>query len=247
VDDLLRIFFSPALFFESLPQLLVEGMRNTLVLSAGAVVIGLVFGMALALMGISRRPWVRLPAVVYVDIFRGLPALLTIVLVGIGLPLSGFDIFGRNTFAYGILALGLIATAYIAEIFRAGIQSIEKGQMEAARSLGMSHLRAMQLVIIPQAVRRTLPPLTNEFIAMVKDSSLLFILGLSLGQRDLLRVGQNIAQQNANYTPVVAAGLCYLIITIPLTRVVNYMDRRLREGKAVAAVEMPTAAQQVSA
>jgi polar amino acid transport system permease protein len=245
MSDLLRLFFDRELILESLPSLLREGLLNTLYISAGSIVVGLVIGLILSLVAISERWWIRLPAVVYIDIFRGLPSILTVVLIGLGLHLAGFDVFGRNQFAYGILALGLISAAYVAEIFRAGIQSIDKGQMEAARSLGLSHLAAMRLVVVPQAVRRVLPPLTNEFILLVKDSSLLFVLGLSLGDRDLFRVGQNLAQQTANYTPVVAAGFVYLLITIPLTRLVNYLDKRLREGKSgvEAGEDLPTTAQ----
>jgi polar amino acid transport system permease protein len=244
VDRLLRNFFNPEIMWRAFPELLREGLPNTLLLSIGALLIGLTGGLLLALMGISRRWWVRLPSRVYVDIFRGLPAILVIALIGIGMPLAGLRPFGRNPFAYGILALGLIATAYITEILRAGIQSVDKGQMEAARSLGMRYLQAMWLIIIPQGVRRVLPPLTNEFIALIKDSSLVFIIGASVGQRELFRVGQNISQQTFIYSALVMAGLFYMSITIPLTRVVNYMDKRLREGRPVAAAEeLPTTAE----
>ena len=238
-----RQFFDLEVWREAFGPLLTEGLRNTLTLAVGGIIIGLVLGMLLALMGLSRRWWVRLPALVYIDVFRGLPAILTIVLVGLGLPLAGFSPFGRAPFFHAITALGLIATAYIAEIFRAGIQSVDKGQMESARSLGMPYLMAMRLVVIPQGIRRVLPPLTNEFIAITKDSSLIFVLGLSLGQRELFRVGQNIAQQQGNYSAVMLAGLFYMAITIPLTRLVNYLDRRLREGpQGGAPAELPAVA-----
>lgn len=227
---ILELFFDPEFMGRALPELLAVGLRNTLYLSVGATLLGLVLGLFLALFAISPRWWVRLPAVVYIDIFRGLPAILTISLIGIGLPIAGFRPFGRNQLLYGMAALGLIATAYVAEIFRAGIQSVDKGQMEAARSLGMTYAKAMALVIIPQAVRRVIPPLTNEFIALTKDTSLVFVIGAAAGQRELFRVGQNITQQFGNYSPMVAAGLMYLLITIPMTRFTNYLDRRLRDG-----------------
>lgn len=242
MEQFARSFLDWDVMRRAFPDLLREGLPNTLILSAGAMVIGLSAGLLLALMGISRRWWVRLPSRVYVDVFRGLPAILTIVLVGIGLPLAGFRPFGRNNFAYGIVALGLVSTAYITEIFRAGIQSVDKGQMEAARSVGMSYLQAMWIVVIPQGVRRVLPPLMNEFIAVVKDSALVFFIGFSIGQRELFRVGQNLTQQTGNYSAVVAAALFYIAITVPLTRLVNYMDTRLREGKRIAAGELPIAA-----
>lgn len=242
MEAFLQNFFNWEFMLRAFPPLLTEGLRNTLIWSVGGVGVGLVAGMGLALLGISRRWWVRLPARVYIDIFRGLPAILTLALVGLGLPIAGITPFGpRNPYAYGILGLGLISTAYIAEIFRSGIQSVEEGQMEAARSVGMPYLMAMRLIVIPQGVRRVLPALTNEFIAITKDSSLVFVIGLTIGQRELFRVGQNLAQQFGNYSTVVAAGMIYLLITVPLTRVVNLLDTRLREGKEVAAEEPPVA------
>lgn len=237
MDDVARLFFDWERMLEAAPLLFREGLRNTIVLSFGGMAIGLVAGMALALPGVSRRWWVRLPARAYVDVFRGLPAILVIVLVGIALPLAGVRPFGRSSLAYGTLALGIVATAYVTEIFRAGIESVDKGQMEAARSVGMSYLMAMRLVVVPQGVRRVFPPLTNEFIALIKDSSLVFVIGLSLGERDLFRVSQGLAQQTGNYSYVVAAGFFYMLVTVPLTRVVNWLDKRLREGKRVVTAE----------
>lgn len=232
-----RLLFDLGRMAEAFPTMLSEGMRITLLVWLGAVVIGQVLGVVLALMAISRRMAIRAAAIVYIDIFRGLPAILTIVLVGVALPLAGLRPFGRNPILYASFALGLVATAYIGEIVRAGIQSIDEGQMEAARSLGMPHGLAMRLIIIPQGIRRVVPPLTNEYIALLKDTSLIFIIGLSANAssffegRDLFRVGQNLAQQYGNYSPVVLAGLFYLVLTIPLTRLTNYLDRRLRHGR----------------
>jgi His/Glu/Gln/Arg/opine family amino acid ABC transporter permease subunit len=225
---------------EAFPTLFTEGMRITLLVWIGAVVLGQVLGVVLALMAISRRRVIRGVAIVYIDIFRGLPAILTIVLIGVALPLAGLRPFGRNPIFYASFALGLVATAYIGEIVRAGIQSIDEGQMEAARSLGMPHGKAMRLIIIPQGIRRVVPPLTNEYIALLKDTSLIFIIGLAANAsgffegRDLFRVGQNLAQQTGNYSPVVLAGIFYLVLTIPLTRLTNYLDRRLRKGREAA-------------
>lgn len=243
MENLSRLFFNWEIIFDTLPVLLREGLKNTLILTVGALVIGFAAGLVLSMMGISRRWWVRLPALVYIDIFRGLPAILTISLIGFGLPAAGFRPFGRERLYYGILALGLVSTAYIAEILRAGIQSIEKGQMEAARSVGMPYMMAMRLIIIPQGLRRVLPPLTNESIAILKDSSLVFFIGLAAGERELFRVGQNIGQQTGNFSPYIAAGLVYLMLTIPLTRLVNFMDRRLREGPDAPAEDLPAIAQ----
>jgi polar amino acid transport system permease protein len=247
-ERFLNQFFNPEFILRALPEIFQEGLRNTLTLSVGAITIGLILGMLLALLGISKRWWLRLPVKVYIDIFRGLPAILTIVLIGTGLPAAGIRPFGRGASPTRSSRSGLIATAYIAEIFRAGIQSVDKGQMEAARSVGMSYLQAMRLVIIPQGVRRVLPPLTNEFIAIIKDSSLVFVIGLShRGARALPRRAEPRPADRQLLGPR-AAGLFYLAITIPLTRLVNYMDKRMREGRpAVTAQEdegeLPTTAQ----
>jgi polar amino acid transport system permease protein len=247
IERLIDLLFNFEVMGQALPTLFTEGLRITLIISVGGMLIGLVAGTVLAVMGISRRLWVRLPSRVFVDLFRGLTAILVIFLVGFGLPTAGFRPFGREVLAYATLALGIIATAYITEIIRAGIQSVDKGQMEAARSLGMGYLQAMWLIVVPQGVRRVLPPLTNEFIALTKDSSLVFILGLTLGERDLFRIGQQTATQTGNMSGLVAAGLFYLAITIPLTRVVNYMDKRAREGRQIAAAkELPTTAEATS-
>jgi polar amino acid transport system permease protein len=219
-----------------LPDLLVTGLRNTLVLSLAATVLGLGIGMVLAVMGISRSPWLRGPARVYTDIFRGLPAILTILLIGQGLGQVGLRLFGTSPYPLAILALGLIAGAYLGEIFRAGIQSVEKGQLEACRALGMGYAKAMRLVIVPQGVRRVLPALVNQFIAIVKDSSLVYFLGLLTTERELFRIGQDAAVNTGNLSPLVAAGLLYCVITIPLTHLVNYIDNRLRKGRRITHV-----------
>jgi polar amino acid transport system permease protein len=192
-----------------------------------------VLGMVLAVMGLSTKWWLRWPARVYTDIFRGLPAILTILLIGQGLGTLARDVVGTNPYPMGILALSLIAAAYIGEIFRSGIQSVDKGQMEASRALGMSYTKSMLLVIIPQGVRRVLPALVNQFIALVKDSSLVYVLGLLSGQRELFRIGQDLAANTGNLSPLVAAGVFFLVITVPLTHLVNYIDKKLRTGRKV--------------
>jgi polar amino acid transport system permease protein len=214
------------------PTLVETGLLNTILLSIGSIVLGVVIGMALAVALLSRRAWVRFPARVYVDVFRGLPIILTILLIGEGLPIAGLHIFGRSAYPYAILALGIVSGAYIAEIFRSGIQSIDRGQLEAARCLGMSHSTAMTLVVIPQGVRRVLPALANQFVAMVKDSSLVYLLGLVAGQRELFSIAQDQTAAAGSLAPLVAAGFFYILITVPMTHLVNYLDKRLREGPA---------------
>lgn len=231
LDNLWQTFFDLESMAAALPDLLRVGLPNTLLLALGSGVIGTVLGMALAMAGLSRRRWVRWPARVYTDVFRGLPAPVTILLVGVGLAPVGLLVWGPNPYPLGILALSLIAGAYIGEIFRSGIQSVESGQLEAARALGFSHGPGMRLVVVPQGVRRVLPALVNQFIALIKESSLVYFLGLLASQRDLFRIGQDAAANTGNQSALVLAGVLYLAITVPLTHVVNAVDARLREGR----------------
>src|ERR687889_1659404 len=163
-------FFDVAAMREALPEMLTIGLPNTLLLAVSSALIGTVLGMLGAVCGLSHSRWLRWPAGVYTDVFRGLPAAVTILLVGVGLAPLGLTIWGPNPYPLGILALSLIAGAYIGEIFRAGIQSVEASQLEATRALGFSHRQAMRLVVIPQGVRRGLSAWGNQPIAPIKDS-----------------------------------------------------------------------------
>ena len=234
LDNIVRTFFDFDAMLAVLPQLLTVGLVNTLIISAAATVIGVVGGMILAVMGISTSRWLRIPARIYTDIFRGLPAILTILLIGQGFARISQQLFGPSPYPLGILALSLIAGAYIGEIFRAGIQSVERGQLEACRALGMTYGSAMRLVVVPQGIRRVLPALVNQFIAIVKDSSLVYFLGLLVSERELFRVGQDAAVLTGNLSPLVLAGVFYLVITVPLTHLVNYFDNRFRTGRRKA-------------
>ncbi|KUH67008.1 amino acid ABC transporter permease [Mycolicibacterium novocastrense] len=224
-------FLNWDLYRQAVPDLLKTGLPNTLILTVSAAVIGLVLGMALAVAGISRHRWLRWPARVYTDIFRGLPEVVIILLIGLGVgPVVG-GLTGNNPFPLGIAALGLMAAAYVGEIFRSGIQSVEPGQMEASRALGFSYTSSMRLVVIPQGVRRVLPALMNQFISLLKASSLVYFLGLVADQRELFQVGRDLNAQTGNLSPLVAAGFFYLLLTVPLTHLVNYIDNRLRRGR----------------
>lgn len=229
MNNLLNNFFNWHLIGQVLPDLFTYGLRNTLILSVVSCLLGCVVGMVLALMGLSHRWWLWLPARVYIDIFRGLPAALIILMVGEGI-FSAQVGWLQSPYPVAIIALSLMAGAYIGEIFRSGIQSVEKGQGEACRALGLTHGQSLRLVIIPQGVRRVLPAMVNQFIGIIKDSSLVYFLGLVTTQRELFRIGQDGAVANGNLSPLVATGLCYLLLTVPLTHVVNYIDKRLRTG-----------------
>lgn len=235
MNDLLHNFFDWQLIGDVLPDLLTYGLRNTLILSVLSALLGSVIGMVLAIMSLSSRTWLRAPARVYTDIFRGMPAALTILMIGEGV-FSAQVSWLASPYPVAILALSLMSGAYIGEIFRSGIQSVEKGQGEACRALGMTHGQAMRLVVVPQGVRRVLPAMVNQFIAIIKDSSLVYFLGLITSQRELFRIGQDDSVATGNLSPLLATGLCYLLLTVPLTHLVNYIDRRLRDGSRRPAV-----------
>jgi polar amino acid transport system substrate-binding protein len=224
-------FFDWDLYRQAIPTLFTTGLPNTLILTSSASVIGLVLGMVLAIAGISRSAWLRWPARVYTDVFRGLPEVVIILIIGLGVgPLVG-GLTNGNPYPLGITALGLMAAAYIGEILRSGIQSVDTGQLEASRALGFSYAEAMRLVVVPQGVRRVLPALVNQFIALLKASALVYFLGLIAQQRELFQVGRDLNAQTGNLSPLVAAGVFYLMLTVPLTHLVNYIDGRLRRGR----------------
>lgn len=231
LEQLRDTFFDWTLYRKAFPDLIKTGLPNTLILALVSGVLGTLVGMLLAVAGISRTRWLRWPARIYTDIFRGLPAVVIILLIGLGIGPVVKNLTGNNPYWLGAVALALLAAAYIGEIFRSGIQSVEAGQLEAARAIGFGYRQAMTLVVIPQGVRRVLPALMNQFIALIKDSSLIYFLGLLASQRELFAVGRDLNAQTGNLSPLVAAGLVYLVLTIPLTHLVNYIDRRLRTGR----------------
>jgi len=230
LQNLQKTFFDVQDMMNVFPTLIAVGLQNTLLLSVLALLFAVVFGLLLSLVLVSRSLMIRAPAFLYVDIFRGLPAILTIYLVGQGLPIAGIAPFGRSPYPYAILAIGLIQAAYFGEIFRSGIQSLDRSQMLAARSVGMTRRQAMWLIIVPQAVRNVLPATMNQFIIIVKETSLVYLLGLFTMQRELFSIAQDHAANVGNLSALVAAGIVYCAITVPLTHLVNYVDHRLREG-----------------
>lgn len=244
MSEFLHTFFDPGELGRAFPALLTEGLRNTLLIAGLAIAFGVVAGVLLAVPLLSHRRFVRLPARVYVDVFRGLPAIVTVSLIGLGLPAAGIRPFGREPLGYAVLAIGLISAAYSAEIFRSGIQAVPAGQLNAARSLGMPYLLAMRVIVVPQGVRNVLPALAGQFIIDIKESALVYLLGLGVGQRELYFIAQERQAATYNSSALVAAGACYLILTIPLTYLVNRLDRRMRTGRrppAAPAVRVATA------
>ncbi|HBP64856.1 MAG TPA: nickel transporter [Desulfosporosinus sp.] len=198
----------------------------TLELTAVAVAIGVVIGLLMALARLSKSKVVRAAAIGYIDFFRGTPLLVQIFLVYFLAPkIFHWDTLPNNyQYFAGVLAMGLNSGAYIAEIFRAGIQSIDRGQSEAARSLGMAHSQSMRYVILPQAFKRVIPPLGNEFIALLKDSSLLSIIAI----QELFYSGKIIVGRTFQPIPMyITVALYYLVMTQLISQWVSYMERRL--------------------
>ncbi|CRK60567.1 polar amino acid ABC transporter, inner membrane subunit [Alloactinosynnema sp. L-07] len=227
-------FFDLDVAAKMFPEVISVALVNTLIYTGLGFGFGLALGLILALMRLSSVAVYRWIAGAYIEFFRGLPALLVILAIGSGIPLA----FGTNLDRYVaiMIALGIVGSAYMAETIRAGIQAVPKGQVEAARSLGMSEGRAMIWIVIPQAFKIILPPLTNELILLTKDSSLVLFLGSSPLQYELTQFGRTSLNQSRSLTPVLVAGICYLIITIPLSYLSRYLEKRTG-GRKIASPE----------
>ncbi|MCM3602922.1 amino acid ABC transporter permease [Robertmurraya korlensis] len=202
--------------------LFLKGTLLTLGLSLAGIVFGTALGLAIGLGKMVKNKWVSLPFDLYITFFRGTPLFVQILLIHFGLV----PLFAGKTepVTAAILALSLNAGAYIAEIFRAGIQSIDKGQMEAARTLGMTHFQAMRYVILPQAFKRMIPPLGNEFIVLIKESSLAAVIAAP----EIMYWGR--AMQGQYYRvwePYITVAIIYLVITLTLSFLLNRLERRL--------------------
>ncbi|SDC86454.1 amino acid ABC transporter permease [Actinokineospora iranica] len=217
---------------EAFPELITVALKNTVIYTLSAYVVGFVLGLVVALMRLSSVAVYRGVALVYIEVFRGLPALVVFLIFGFGLPVAfpGLE-FPFEQYGTVAVALGLVAAAYMAETFRAGIQAVPNGQLEAARSLGMPQTRAMVSIIIPQALRVVIPPLTNELILLFKDSSLVFVLGVTSLTTELSKFGGDLAAEHADSTPLVLAGAAYLVITVPLGYVVRRLEAKQRKAR----------------
>ncbi len=204
-----------------------EGAKVTLSLTATSVLFGIIIGTIIGMARISKRAAIARVAGVYTDFFRGTPLIVQIFLVYMGLPQFGIRL---SPWVAGIVALSLNSAAYVAEIVRAGIQSIDRGQAEAAQSTGMTWGQTMRYIILPQAFRRIIPPLGNEFIALLKDSSLVAVISLE----ELLRKGQiNVTRYYRPFEIYIEVAIIYLIMTKTISLLVEYSERRLRiERKA---------------
>ncbi|MEU6116860.1 amino acid ABC transporter permease [Streptomyces sp. NPDC047117] len=227
--QLQRAFFDVGIVADLFPDIVTTALVNTVLYTLLGFGFGLVVGLVLALMRLSSVPPYRWIAVTYIEFFRGVPALLVFIALGFGVPLA-FEV-ALDQYVTVMLSLGLVGAAYMAETIRAGIRAVPKGQTEAARSLGMSHGRAMVSIVIPQAFRIVLPPLTNELILLTKDSSLVYLLGLSLGQYELANFGRDALNEYKSLTPILVAGLLYLVITLPLGHLVRRLEARTAKAR----------------
>jgi polar amino acid transport system permease protein len=221
-----RSFLDAGVFAESLPRQASAIWRNVqLFLIAEALILpfGLLIAVARSLPGPVAFPF-RLLATIYTDLFRAIPGILVIALLGFGIPALGLPGVPREAFFWGVVALTLVYSAYVAEVYRAGIGSVHPSQVAAARSLGLTQLQALRHVVVPQAIRRVIPPLLNDFIGLQKDTALVSVIGVV----EVFRQAQIDQSANFNFTPYVATALLFVIITIPLARLTDYLLERDR-------------------
>jgi polar amino acid transport system permease protein len=214
-------FFSWSVFKESFPEVL-SGFWLDVKLFVLIEIGVLALGLLVALLRTSTAPALfpfRMLGVVFVDLFRGIPTILLVYLIGFGVPALDLTGLPTDPRVLGGIAIGISYTAYVAEVYRAGIRSIHRGQRDAALAVGLTETHALRHVILPQAVRRVAPPLLNDFIALQKEVTLISILG----PQEAFRIAQIAEGKDFNYTPLIAAALLYLAITVPLARIVDRM------------------------
>ncbi|HEY0278802.1 MAG TPA: amino acid ABC transporter permease [Solirubrobacterales bacterium] len=214
-------FFSWSEFKNAFPEVLSGFWLDVKVFMIVEVVV-LVVALAIALIRINRSPGllpVRLLATVWVDLFRGVPTVLLVYLIGFGIPALELEGLPTDPVVLGGIALTLSYSGYVSEVYRAGINSVHRGQRDAALSVGLTGAQTMRHVVLPQAIRRVGPPLLNDFVALQKDVALISIIG----PQEAFRVAQIYQGENFNYTPIIAAALLYLVITVPLARLVDRM------------------------
>ena len=224
-------FFDLEVARQMWPGVITTGVKNTALYTVIAFAGGLVLALVLALMKLSPVAPYRWLATSYIELFRGLPALVVIIAFGFAVPIAFNWRPPGGSVGAGVVALIVVSAAYMAETLRAGIQAVPKGQNEAARSLGMGGGRTMVSIVLPQAFRVVIPPLTNEFVLLIKDTSLLFVIGVALADRELTTFSRDGLVEYANSTPLTVAALLYLIITLPLTRLVAKLERSQQRAR----------------
>lgn len=230
-------------FIETIGKLVVryhsffeEGIVNTLIIAAFTVFFGTIFGTLMSSMRMSKILPLKWLAVAYIEFIRGTPLMVQLMFIFYGLPMVGFTLpdiswipnFSR--FSAGIIAMSINSCAYVAEIIRSGVQAVDVGQMEAARSVGFSHGQAMRLVVLPQAIKNILPALANELVTMVKESSICSVLGMT----ELIWGAKTVATTTyKTLSPYVLAALVYFVINYPAGKAIEAIERRMRRGDRV--------------
>jgi polar amino acid transport system permease protein len=225
VEQFLHTFFSWTDFKASIDDV-VRGFMTNLSLMFVAEACVLVWGLVLALVRLSRSRALaplRWLTIGYIDLFRAIPGLLLIYMIGFGIPIAGVPWIGDwSLFQLAVLALTILYGAYVAEVYRAGIQSVHWSQTAAARSLGLSQGKTMRFVVLPQAVRRVIPPLLNDFIGLQKDTAFIGVIGVIDG----FRRAQIYAGTHFNLTSFTGLALCFVVVTLPMTRLTDLLLKR---------------------
>jgi polar amino acid transport system permease protein len=222
--SLINTFFNASVMAESLPALL-RGLVNTLILSFFSIVCGTALGLVTSLVRLYAPPALRFVAVVYIDVFRAVPMLVVLILIYYALPFLGVKF---SSWTSAVLAFSLVMAAYSAEVFRAGIEGVPRGQFEASAALGLPFLQTMRRVILPQAVRAVIPPMTGNCVSLFKDTSLASTVALP----ELLNEATNAQALHANPSPLIMAAIVYLAFLWPMVRIVSLLERKLKAEKS---------------
>jgi polar amino acid transport system permease protein len=221
--DIFETFLNGRVFLETLP-LILSGLSTTLLLGVSSIVAGFLLGLALALVRLyAATPW-RLLAIGYIDLFRAIPILVLLIVIYYALPFAGLRL---SAFTSAMSAISMVAAAYSAEIFRAGIEAVPSGQFEAARALGLPPWLVMSKVVLPQALRIVVPPMTSNAINVLKDTALASVVAMP----DLLKQATQAQALAANPTPLMAAAGIYILILLPLVRLVGHMEKSWAIGR----------------
>jgi polar amino acid transport system permease protein len=215
-------FFNWRVLQDSFPFLL-TGLQLTIALGVACIVLSSLLGLGIALLRLYAPYGIKLGAIAYIDIMRAMPLLVMLVLVYYALPFVGITL---DPFSAALWAISLVGSAYAAEIFRAGIQAIPRGQLEAAQALGLGYWNQMGFIVLPQALKIVIPPLTNNAIALIKDTALASVVAMP----ELLKQATQQQSLAANPTPLVGAALLYLVLLLPLVRLVVFLERRFHSG-----------------
>ena len=227
-------FFNPTVFRESFPEVLRAFWLNIKIFCVAEVFI-LAFALVIAVLRSLPGPVffpIRALAIVYTDFFRGIPTILLIFILGFGVPALGLSGVPTSALVWATVALIIIYSAYVAEVYRAGIESVHPSQDAAARSLGLTRAQSLRYVVVPQAVRRVVPPLLNDFIGLQKDTALVALIG----PVEAFRQAQIDTSATFNFTPYVAAALIFVAFTIPLARLTDWLNERSRRRRLAAGI-----------